>query len=367
MLTKWSHAAQVAIMLDTPENIPPEAVCLDDFEAIARRRLPSAAYDYVAGAAADEVTHRANRDAYTRIRLRPRVLVDVSRLDTRVRLLGDELPFPALVAPTAFHRLVHPEGECATARGAAAAGVPYVISSSTTTPLAEIAAAAPTGTRWFQLYFLSDQAETIRLVEEVESAGARALCVTVDTPVLGTRNREQRSGVQLPPGISAVYFQHLARHNGGSSTFQIITWRDIDWLRHTTSLPILLKGIMTGDDARLAVDHGVAGIIVSNHGGRNLDTVPATIDALPEVVAAVAGRIPVLIDGGVRRGTDIVKALALGATAVLVGRPVIYGLTVAGAAGVTAVLNILRTEFESTLALTGRPRAADLDRTVLWV
>ncbi|HWZ58901.1 MAG TPA: alpha-hydroxy acid oxidase [Gemmatimonadaceae bacterium] len=348
------------------ERIPPEAVSVDDFEAIARQSLPGPVYDYVAGAAADELTLRANRDAYARIRLRPRVLVDVSRLDTRANLFGQELPFPALIAPTAFHRLLHHDGECATALAAAATGVPYVISSSTTTPLADIAAAAPDANRWFQLYFLPDRARTAALVHEAESAGVRALCLTVDTPVIGTRNREQRSRVQLPAGVTAPYFHHIASHTGTTTSFQVVTWKDVDWLRQTTALPVLLKGILTADDARLAVDHDVAGIVVSNHGGRNLDTVPATIEALPEVVAAVAGRIPVLIDGGIRRGTDMVKALALGASAVLIGRPVLYGLAVGGADGVTAILRILRAEFESALALTGRPVAAHLDPTVCW-
>jgi 4-hydroxymandelate oxidase len=343
-----------------------EPVCLDDFEAIAARQLPGAVYDYVAGGAADELTVRANREAYGRIRLRPRVLVDVSRLDTRVTLFGEVLPFPVLVAPTAFHRLVHAEGECATARAAAVMGIPYVVSSSTTTPLGEIAAAAPGGTRWFQLYFLPDREQTQALVRTAESAGVRAICLTVDTPVIGARNRERRSGVQLPAGVTAPYFHHLASHSGASSAFQIVTWRDVEWLRRATSLPVLLKGIVTGDDARLAVEHGASGIVVSNHGGRNLDTLPATIEALPEVVAAVDGRIPVLIDGGIRRGTDVVKALALGASAVLIGRPVLYGLAVAGADGVTAVLQILRDEFEGALALVGRPVSADLDRTVCW-
>jgi 4-hydroxymandelate oxidase len=344
----------------------PEAVCLDDFEKLAHQRLPSAVYDYVAGGAADELTLRANREAYATIRLRPRVLVDVSALDTTVRLLDQTLPSPLLIAPTAFHRLVHPDGECATAQAAAAAGVPYVISSATTTALDTIAQAAPDGTHWFQLYLLSDRPRTESLVRTAEDAGVRALCLTVDTPVAGARNREQRSRVQLPAGVTAPYFHHLASHTGESSRFQVVTWRDVDWLRRATTLPLVLKGILTADDARRAVDAGVAGIIVSNHGGRNLDTAPATLDALPEVVAAVNTRLPVLLDGGIRRGTDVLKALALGATSVLIGRPVLYGLAVAGAPGVAAVLTILRQEFEAALALTGRPTAHALDRTVLW-
>jgi 4-hydroxymandelate oxidase len=348
------------------DHIPREAVCLDDFERLARTRLPGPTYDYVAGGAADEVTLRANRDAYGKIRLRPRVLVDVSTVDTTTHLLGHDLPFPVLIAPTAFHRLVHEGGECATARAAAAAGIPYIVSTSTTTPLDAIAAAAPAATRWFQLYFLPGRRNTQNLVEIAASSGVRALCLTVDTPVAGARNREQRSGVQLPTGVSAPYFHHVVDSTGEAWDFQVVTWPDVDWLRSTTSLPILLKGIVTAEDARLAVDHGVQGIIVSNHGGRNLDTAPATIDALPEVTDAVAGRIPVLVDGGIRRGTDIVKALALGATAVCIGRPVLYGLAVGGTAGVTAVLDILKAEFEGALALTGRPVASHLDYTVLW-
>jgi 4-hydroxymandelate oxidase len=348
------------------DDVPLEAVCLDDFERLARTRLPGATYDYVSGGAADELTVRANRDAYGKIRLRPRVLVDVSTIDTTTHLLGHDLPFPVLIAPTAYHRLVHPDGECATARAAAAAGIPYVISTSTTTTLDAIAAAAPAAIRWFQLYFLPGRHTTQNLVEIAASSGVRALCLTVDTPVTGARNREQRSGVQLPTAVSAPYFHHVTDSTGEAWQFQVVTWHDVDWLRSTTNLPILLKGIVTADDARLAVDHGVQGIIVSNHGGRNLDTVPATIDALPEVADAVAGRIPVLVDGGIRRGTDIVKALALGATAVLIGRPVLYGLAVAGTAGVTAVLDILKAELESALALTGRPVASHLDHTVLW-
>jgi 4-hydroxymandelate oxidase len=237
---------------------------------------------------------------------------------------------------------------------------------STTTPLDAIAAAAPTAVRWFQLYFLPHRRNTETLVRIAESSGVRALVLTVDTPVAGARNREQRSGVQLPPGVTAPYFHHVADSSGEAWQFQVVTWRDVEWLRRTTSLPILLKGIVTADDARLAVDIGVQGIIVSNHGGRNLDTAPATMDALPEVADAVARRIPVLVDGGVRRGTDIVKALAFGATAVLVGRPVLYGLAVAGTAGVRAVLDILKAEFEGALALTGRPVASALDRSVIW-
>jgi 4-hydroxymandelate oxidase len=350
-----------------PDHIPPEAVSLFDIAKLAQLEMPEQVRDYVAGGAGDEITVGANSQAYQRIQLRPRALVDVSRLDTRVVLHDQELSLPLLIAPTAYHRLVHPDGECATARAAAAAGITYVISSATTTPLEAIAAAAPGGTHWFQLYLLPTRASSGALVQTAEQAGVRALVLTVDTPVAGTRNREQRSRVQLPPGVTAPYFHHVASVNGGaSSQFQVVTWQDVDWLRAATTLPLWLKGIMTPEDARLAVDHGVAGIIVSNHGGRNLDTTPATIAVLPDIADAVAGRLPILIDGGIRRGTDMVKALAIGASAVLVGRPILDGLAAAGQAGVAAVLNILKTEFRDSLALMGRPVAANLDRTALW-
>jgi 4-hydroxymandelate oxidase len=341
-------------------------VCLADFEAQARQVIPSMAWEYIAGGAGDEHTLRWNVDAYTRIRLRPRVLVDVSRVDTRVRLLGHDLALPLLLAPAAYHRLVHAEGERATARGAAAAGVPYVVSTATTTSLGDIAAAAPNGVRWLQLYLLPDRGRTRALVDEAASTGCRALVLTVDTPVGGVRNREQRTGFKLPEGVTAPYFHHLAQADGTRNEFQTVTWRDVEWLKEQTALPLMLKGILTGEDAARAVDAGVAGVVVSNHGARNLDTLPATIDALPEVSAAAAGRVPILLDGGIRRGTDIVKALALGATAVMIGRPYLYALAVRGADGVGDVVRILHAELAGALALIGRPAVSEVDRTVLW-
>jgi 4-hydroxymandelate oxidase len=301
------------------------------------------------------------------MRLRPRVLADVSTIDTTVTLFGETLRFPLLLAPTAYHRLVHPEAECATTRGAAAAGIPYCISTATTTPLDEIAQASPNTVRWLQVYISPDRGITRDLVHAAESTGVRALCLTVDTPISGTRNREQRVKFALPADCVTPYFRHVAVVDGGPAVpFVPITWRDLEWLQKQTRLPILLKGVLAGDDAKRAVEAGAAGVVVSNHGARNIDTVPATIDALPEVVEAVAARVPVLIDGGIRRGTDILKALALGATATMIGRPFVYGLALGGAAGVTHVVNTLRTEFEHALTLTGRRAAADLDLTVLW-
>jgi 4-hydroxymandelate oxidase len=340
-------------------------VCLTDFEGAARALLPEMAFDYVSGGAADELTLRWNTEAFQRIRLRPRILAGVQGTDTRTTLLGNALPCPILLAPTSYHRLMHPDGEIATARGAAAVGVPYVVSTATTTPLDAIAKAAD-GPRWFQLYPLSDRERTRDLVATAEAAGCRAVMLTVDTPIAGVRNREQRAGVRLPPGVTAPYFHHVVDATNVRTTFAPLTWRDVSWLQSITPLPVLLKGVITGDDAGRAADEGASGVVVSNHGARNLDTLPATVDALPEVVDAVRGRIPILLDGGVRRGTDVLKAIALGASAVMIGRPYLYALAVAGAAGVTAVLEILRTELEAALALTGRPNLAAVDRGVLW-
>ena len=351
------------------------AVNLFDFEPLARARISPMAWEYISGGAGDEVTLRWNRDSFDRIKLRPRILVDVSRLDTRIKLFGRELPHPILLAPTAYQRLVHPEGELATAKGAGAAGATMVVSTMATTSVEEIAAAA-TRPLWFQLYVQPDRAFTRDLVQRAEAAGCQALVVTVDTPVVGLRNREMRIKFALPPGMDRPNLKglktsstsHLPPENEIYSAMldPKLTWKEIDWLRSLARTPVLLKGVLNPDDAELAVKAGVSGIIVSNHGARNLDTLPATIDVLPEVAARVAGRVPVLMDGGVRRGTDVLKALALGANAVLIGRPYLYGLGAAGAEGVTRVINILRREFEMALALTGRTNIAGVDPSVLW-
>jgi len=341
----------MAIQLD-------EALSLPDFESLARNHISHGAWERIQGGAADELTVRWNREAYQHIRLRPRVLVDVSKLDTRVTLFGQELPFPILLAPTGAQGFVYPDGDLAAARGAGAARATLVISSSASSRVEEVARAA-TGPVWFQLYVQKDRGFTRELVERAEAAGCRAICVTVDSPTQGARNREEHARAELPE-------RPLPNLQGKDYLDAALTWKDIEWLQSFAKTPVLLKGILDPEDAALAVKAGVSGIMVSNHGGRNLDTAPASISALPLVVDKVAGRIPVIVDGGVRRGTDVLKALALGASAVGIGRPYLYGLGVGGAQGVTRVVEILRKEFELAMMLTGRPDIAAIDRSAIW-
>jgi 4-hydroxymandelate oxidase len=353
-------------------------VNLFEYEAHARQRLSQMAYDYVAGGSADEITLRRNRTSFDEIRMKPRVLVDVDKLDTRLQLFGQNLAFPILLAPTAYHKLIHPTGEIGTARGAAAAGATLVVSSFATVGIEDVARAAK-GPLWFQLYVQRDRGFTKALVQRAEATGCKALVITVDTPVLGPRDREKRSNFALPPGMQRENLKGLSQEAATSGHVSAreteiynavldptLTWQGIDWIRSFARTPIILKGILAPEDARLAVEHGAAGIVVSNHGARNLDTAPATIEALPGVVDAVGGRIPVLMDGGVRRGTDLLKALALGAKAVLIGRPYLWGLAVSGDAGVQRVVELLRTEFEAALALCGLTSLRQVSRDVLW-
>jgi len=336
----------------------PEALSLPDFEALARSRISHGAWERIEGGAADELTVRWNREAYDHIRLRPRVLVDVSKIDTRVKLFGQELPFPILLAPTGAQGFVYPDGDLAVARGAGAAQATLVISSSASLRVEDVAKAA-TGPVWFQLYVQKDRSFTRDLVQRAEGAGCRAICVTVDSPTQGARDREERARAELPE-------RPLPNLKGRDYLDPTLTWKDIEWLRGLAKTPVLLKGILNPDDAEIAVKAGVSGIMVSNHGGRNLDTVPATISALPLVAERVAGRIPLIVDGGIRRGTDVLKALALGAAAVGIGRPYLYGLGVGGANGVARVVEILRREFEMAMMLTGRVTIAGIDRSVIW-
>jgi 4-hydroxymandelate oxidase len=340
---------------------------LHDLEPAARERLSEQAYAYYAGGAGDEVTLRENAAAFSRVALRPRVMRDVSRCDLSTAVLGERLDLPVLVAPMAFQRLAHPEGELATARAARAAGSLMVLSTLATAGVEEVCAAAP-GPLWFQLYMYKDRGATRALVERVERAGCTALVLTADSPFLGRRERDVRNGFTLPPELS---FGNVVP--GGPSTLPAavaesglavffaelldaaLSWRDVEWLRTITRLPVVVKGVLRADDARRAVEHGAAAVIVSNHGGRQLDTAVATIRALPEVADALAGigGAELLMDGGVRRGTDVVKAIALGARAVLLGRPVLWGLALDGEAGVARTLAMLRAEVELAMALCG--------------
>lgn len=352
-----------------------EPIDVSDYARLAPAHMSAMAWDYFSGGAADELSVAWNHEAYDRLRLRPRVLVDVSQLDTRVTLFGQELPFPILLAPVGYHKLAHPEGELAVARGAGAAGATLVLSTSATVTLEETAAVA-TGPLWFQLYVQRDREFTGKLVRRAEAAGCKVLVVTVDSPVLGPRYRETRSKFTLPPGFDRANLRGLSIATGGQRATgdsiytplmdPKLTWKEVAWLRALTKLPVVLKGVLDPEDAVRAIDAGAAGVIVSNHGGRNLDTTPATIDALPAVAAKVGGRVPVLVDGGIRRGTDVLKAIARGAAAALIGRAYLFGLAVDGAAGVTRVVNVLQREFEMAMALSGRASIREIDRTVLW-
>lgn len=348
-----------------------------DFEHEAARRLPADVLDYYAGGALDEVTLCENRAAYNRIPLYYRVLTGLHDRSLETTVLGERVSMPVLVAPTAFHRMAHADGELATARAAATAGTLMVVSTLSNTDIEDIAAAS-NGPLWFQLYIYKDRNATRDLVARVEKTRCSAIVLTVDAPLLGPRERDVRNQFALPEGLSVKNLMGAGQGNVtkemfGSglakyvSTFidPAISWRDVEWLRGITKLPILIKGIVRADGARRAVDMGARGVVVSNHGGRQLDTSPATIEALPRVVEAVAGRAEVYVDGGVRRGIDVVKALALGARAVLVGRPILWGLAVDGERGVASVLEIFRSELDNAMGLCGASAVADIDASLV--
>ncbi|TKA11879.1 alpha-hydroxy acid oxidase [Actinacidiphila oryziradicis] len=347
---------------------------LSALHARARELLDPVHYDFFAGGAGDEMALGENRGAFRRLALLPRVLRGNEPRDTAVTLLGDRAATPVIVSPTAFHRLAHPDGELATARATAAAGTILIASMASTTAVGEITAAAreihPDAAVWFQLYLQPDHAVTTELVRRAEKAGCTALVVTVDSPVFGRRERDERNDFHdLPPGLAAENMRDLpGAPPGGTLDIAMspaLTWPDLWRLRDATALPIILKGVLHPEDARIAVAEGVDALMVSNHGGRQLDAAPATIEALPRIAEAVAGRVPVLLDGGVRRGSDAAIALALGATAVGVGRPVLWGLAADGEAGVRQVLQVLGAEFDHALALCGARRPADLTQDLV--
>jgi 4-hydroxymandelate oxidase len=328
-----------------------DVLSLAELADAARERLDPVRYDYFAGGADDELTARANEAVFTRLRLLPRVLRGSRARTLDVVLAGTPASSPVLIAPTAFHWLAHPDGEVATARAAASTGTIMILSMASTFAIEDVAATG--ATLWFQLYLQSDRAFTAAMVSRAEAAGCRALVVTVDSPVFGRHMRDLRNGfTDLPPGLAC---ENMRDVDGvvRDIEFASLGWDDVDWLRSVTGLPIVVKGVLHPADALLAVEHGVAAIVVSNHGGRQLDSAVTTVEALPAIADAVAGRVPLVLDGGVRRGTDVVKACALGAAAVAIGRPVVWGLALAGAAGVDWVLSTLRDELERALALCG--------------
>jgi len=336
---------------------------LFDYEALAQPLMHPAVWDIIVAGAADEITVAENRRAFDRLTIRPRMLVDVSRIDMATTVLGAPVAAPILIAPSGYHAVLCPEGECATAQAAGRVGMVMTASSGSHRTIEDIAAAA-TGPLWLQLYLFPERERSLAMVRRAEAAGCLAIVLTVDAPRFGRKDRSLRTEddfdwpengnfAGLPPPT-------LPWVRGAPAT-----WADVDWLHGVTRLPILLKGILTAEDAVLAAAHGVEGIVVSNHGGRQLDGVTASLDALPEVVAAAGDHCEIYLDGGVRRGTDVLKALALGARAVMIGRPILWGLAVAGAAGAANVLAILANELAFAMALSGRPTIADIDRAVV--
>ncbi|HEY2377648.1 MAG TPA: alpha-hydroxy acid oxidase [Gemmatimonadaceae bacterium] len=355
-----------------------EILNLESLEARARECLDPMLFDYIAGGSGDEWTLRENRDAWSRLQLLPRMLRGVGQRDQRTTVLGTTVSFPVLVPPMGFHGLCHTDAELATARATAAAGTIFVASTVSNRSLEAIAQAGG-GPRWFQLYVYRDKVITRGLVERAAAAGYSALCLTVDTPLAGQRERDRRNRLRMPAHLGLENFPaaHAERNKtGGEGESALaryiadmwdanLTWKDVDWLRSISPLPVIIKGILAAKDASLAVEHGAAAVIVSNHGGRQLDGVPAPITVLPDIVDAVAGRIEILLDGGVRRGTDVLKAIALGARAVLVGRPVLWGLTLDGEAGVLAVLEHLRGEIDLAMALAGCRTLDDIEAALV--
>ncbi len=343
---------------------------LREFEPLAREALSPMIFDYYAGGANDDLTLHENEAAYQRIFLRPRVMTGIAQRSMNTTVLGQPMNAPILIAPMAYMMMAHADGEAAMARAAAKRGIHMVVSTSATVSLEDVVSAAPGGARWFQLYLYKDREAARELVQRVEAAGYQALVLTVDRPYLGKREPDIRNNFGLPAPLLAKNLP-TAASQGGAATYrglvfeEDLRWSDVAWLKSITRLPILVKGVMRGDDARFALDHGADGIIVSNHGGRQLDGAMATIDALPEVARAINGEVDVLVDGGIRRGSDVLKALARGAKAVLLGRPLLWGLALDGEAGVGRVLDLITEEFDLALALCGCQSVADVTPDLL--
>jgi isopentenyl diphosphate isomerase/L-lactate dehydrogenase-like FMN-dependent dehydrogenase len=355
-----------------------EPINLADFESLARERLSPAAWDYFAGGAEDEYTVADNVAAFRRVKLRPRVLADVAERDLTTTVLGLPIALPVVLAPTSHQSMAHPDAEKATMRGAAAAGTIATLGTGNHYGVEEAAAAAHGHPFWFQMYCYESRAVTERLIRRAEAAGARALVVTADATFPPKRERHLRTNFTLPPHVElrnlvgvGLQDQLLRPEHGGMPAFiaslrnMLLTWDEIDWMRRVTDLPILLKGVLTAEDATLAAEHGLDGVIVSNHGGRQVDGTLATIEALPEIAEVVGDKIEILLDGGIRRGTDVLKALALGARAVLIGRPYLWGLGVAGENGVRQVLDLLRAEIDCAMAQCGQADVKKITRSLV--
>jgi isopentenyl diphosphate isomerase/L-lactate dehydrogenase-like FMN-dependent dehydrogenase len=346
----------------------PEPINLFEYEAAAKEILPKPEYDYIAGGATDEISVDRNRRAYTSWALRPRVLRDVSTLDLSTTLLGTKVNLPVLIAPCGGHKRAHPDGEIATYRAAAACGTVFTVSANSNSSFEELAQAAK-GRLWVQMYPFRNKELTISWLKRARDNGYEAVVVTLDSQWPPKRERNIRNGYRRTRGInypeSRVSETPRPAGRAGEGSDPAATWSDLEWIKSAAGLPVIAKGIMTGEDVELCVDCGADAVIVSNHGGRHLDNTLATVEVLPEAVAAARGRLEVYLDGGIRRGADVVKALALGARAVFIGRPLFWGLAVAGEQGVVRVLTILREEIEITMAKCGRPTVASIDPTVV--
>ncbi|XP_029671928.1 peroxisomal (S)-2-hydroxy-acid oxidase GLO5 isoform X2 [Formica exsecta] len=353
-------------------------ICVEDYEKYALKHLPPSVRDYYKGGAGEEYSLKWNREAFKNYRIRPRFLRDVSKRDISTTVLGHKVSMPLGVAPTAMQRMAHPDGECANARAAQTAGTIFILSTISTSSIEEVAKAAPDGIKWFQLYIYIDRNVTLNLIRRAERAGFKALVLTIDAPFFGDRRADIKNKFALPSHLRFANFedelsQRINTAKTGSSLNEYVTalfdaslsWDDVKWLKRTTTLPIILKGILTAEDARLAVENGVDGIIVSNHGARQIDSVPATIEALPEISKAVGDQVEVYMDGGVTQGIDVLKALALGAKMVFFGRPMLWGLTYNGEKGASAILELMKREIDLAFALTGCASLKDITRDMV--
>ncbi|XP_066600104.1 2-Hydroxyacid oxidase 1 [Prorops nasuta] len=353
-------------------------VSVEDYENYALNNLTPSVRDYYKSGAGGERSLKWNREAFGIYRIRPRVLRDVSKRDLSTVIQGEKISMPVCIAPTAMQRMAHPDGECANSRAAQAAGVIFIMSTISTSSIEEVASAAPNAIKWLQLYVFKSRSVSLDLIRRAEKAGFKALVLTVDAPVFGDRKADIKNQFALPSHLRFANFDgdlssDINKKTTGSGLNEYVTnsfdtslsWSDINWLKSVTKLPLILKGILTAEDALLSVEHGANGIIVSNHGARQIDGVPATIEVLPEIVKAVQGKIEVYMDGGIREGTDVFKALALGAKMVLIGRPMIWGLSYAGENGATHILEILRKEIDTAFALTGCANVNDISKEMV--